>query len=338
MDTAAMLVTRQALTLVLDELDGVAAGCARLAARHRDTPMAARTLLQQAVPTTFGLKAAGWLLGVLGARTALAEIVERGLAAQLGGAAGTLAALGERGLEVLALFAREVDLPEPDAPWHTERLRIARIGAALEQAAGALEKIALDVVLLSQGEVGEVREPGGGSSTMPHKRNPVGSTIAGACARQVRAGASVLSGSLAQEHERAAGAWHAEWAALSGALALTGGAAAAMHGVIDGLEVDEGRMLANLLADGGSIAAERVAFALGPTLGRAEAHGIVGEAAARARASGRTFRDELAADARIGLDDAAVDRLLEPTGYLGSSGALVDRALARWQTAAGASP
>ena len=244
LDTAAALIARDTTTLIAAELDGVARACAELADRHRSTVMAARTLLQQAVPTTFGLKAAGWLVGTLHARE---RIVAVRLPAQLGGAGGTLAALGDRGVDVLRAYCEELDLPEPVLPWHTRRLRVAEVGAGLAIAAGFLSKIALDVVLLAQTEVGEVREgDGGGSSTMPHKQNPVGSTLTRACALRVEAAADVLLAAVPQEHERAAGAWHAEWAALSDALMLTGGAAAAMHETLGGLEVDVERMRANI--------------------------------------------------------------------------------------------
>jgi 3-carboxy-cis,cis-muconate cycloisomerase len=243
LDTAAMLVARDARRLVLAELDGVKRACARLADEHRGTVMAGRTLLQQATPTTFGLKAAGWLAGVAQARRRLAGVQ---LEAQLGGAAGTLAALGRNGIEVLHGFAEELDLPAPAVPWHSIRFTIADLGASLDLAAGACAKIALDVELLAQTEVGEVREPAaGGSSTMPHKRNPVGSTLARACAVGAHAAAGVLASGV-HEHERAAGAWHAEWKALSDALALTGGAAAWMRETLEGLEVDAERMRANI--------------------------------------------------------------------------------------------
>jgi len=243
MDTAAALVVREAGGLAIAELDGLAAECARLADEHRATPMAARTLLQQAVPTTFGLKAAGWLVAVVQARDLVAEAR---VPAQLGGAGGTLAALGGRGLEILRLYAEELGLPEPAVPWHANRAPIARLGAHLAIAAESAAKIGLDIALLAQTEVGEVREPHeGGSSTMPHKRNPVGSTLARACAAGAHAAAAVLMGGE-HEHERAAGAWHAEWKALSDALALTGGAAWWMRDTLAGLEVDEDRMRANL--------------------------------------------------------------------------------------------
>ncbi len=248
MDTAAMLVARRALGLVLGELDRVADACAGLAREHRDTPMAGRTMLQQAVPTTFGLKAAGWLVAVLDARSRLAGLRDDGLAAQLGGAAGTLAAMGEHGLEIARLFAEELGLVEPALPWHTNRVRVAELGAALDIASGVVGKVGLDVLLLAQTEVGEVREGGEGgvSTAMPQKRNAVGAMRARAAAELAHAHASVLTGALVQEHERAAGAWQAEWDALSGVLLYAGGAAAALAGSLEGLEVDRARMRANL--------------------------------------------------------------------------------------------
>jgi 3-carboxy-cis,cis-muconate cycloisomerase len=244
LDTAAALVARGAGELIDAELDGVARACARLADQHRATVMAGRTLLQQAVPITFGLKAAGWLVGIVHARGRLAAAK---LPAQLGGAAGTLAAFGDDGERVLRAYAQELDLHEPVIPWHTRRLPVAELGAALSVAAGFVGKIAFDLALLAQTEVGEVREaPDGGSSTMPHKRNPVGSTLARACAVRAQAAAGVLLAALGQEHERAAGAWHAEWGALSDALALTGGAAACLREALEGLEVDAERMRANI--------------------------------------------------------------------------------------------
>jgi len=254
MDSAAMLVARNALGLIDDELEGVARACARLAEEHRDTVMAARTLLQQAVPTTFGLKAAGWLVAVLDARSRIGRLT---LPAQLGGAAGTLAAFGGKGVDVVRLFAEELDLAEPALPWHAHRGRVAELAGALGAVASASAKIGLDVVLLAQTEVGEVSEvEGGASSTMPHKRNPARAVLARACARGVHAQVPVLTDGE-HELERAAGAWHAEWNALSEALALAGGAAAAIRICLDGLEVDVARMRANM-SDG--LLAERDAF------------------------------------------------------------------------------
>ena len=337
MDTASMLVTRRALDLILGELDRVTGSLAGLAESHRSTPMAARTLLQQAVPTTFGYKAAAWLVSVLEARHLIEQVRRSRLAVELGGAAGTLAAIGSHGPEVLKQLSTELELAEPVLPWHTNRTRIAEIGAALATTAGALGKIGLDLVLLAQTEVGEVREgPGGGSSTLPHKRNPIESTLARACARLVGGYASVLTSSLAQEHERAAGAWHAEWEALSGALAYTGGAAHAIAEALRSLEVDTDRMRANLNATGGLVVAERVSFLLAERHGRATGHEIVRDAVRRADASGRSFEDELRSDDRVDLAPDDLANALDPTTYLGSAEEFVDRALERYRSEDGA--
>ena len=249
LDTAAMLVARNARALVDQELAGAAAECARLAGTYRSTPTAARTLLQQAVPTTFGYRAALWLSGLLDAHDRLASVR---LPAQLGGAAGTLAGFGDDGLEVAARFAARVGLDEPLAPWHTNRAPVADLGAALAATASACGKIGLDVVLLAQSEVAELAEgSGGGSSTMPHKRNPARAVLARSCARLAQANATVLVSGV-HEEERAAGAWQAEWPALSAAFSYAGGAAAAVRECLAGLEVDVERMRANMGDDLGS--------------------------------------------------------------------------------------
>jgi 3-carboxy-cis,cis-muconate cycloisomerase len=319
-DSAAMLVAKRALELVDRELAAVEALCAGLARRHRETPMAARTLLQQAVPTTFGFKAAGWLVGVHTARVRLAGLATA-LPAELGGAAGTLAALGDDALEVLRLFADELGLAEPLLPWHTNRLVVAELGSALAGAAGACAKIGVDVALLAQTEVGEVAEADpGASSAMPQKRNPVGAVLAGACARRVRGYASVLAESVVVEHERAIGAWHAEWGALSGALAYTGGAAAAMRRSLDGLTVDTDQMRANLDLTGGRLLSERLAYLLAGDMGLTAAKKTL----TAASAPGASLREQLAG--LLPADD--LDRALDPVGYLGAATAFVDRALA----------
>src|SRR5919198_63301 len=281
MDTAAVLVARQARELVIADLGGVGAACARLAEEHRDGVMAARTLLQQATPTTFGLKAAGWLVAVVQARAALRRVE---LPAQLGGASGTLAALGDHGLDVLQAYARELELPEPVVPWHTARLPFAELGGGLTLVVGVADKVALDLALLGQTEIGEVREPpDGGSSTMPHKRNPVGSTLVRACALHARAAASVLAAALPQGQERAAGAWQAEWGALSEALAFTGGAVSWLRQTLEGLEVDTERMRANIRPE---TLSEAERFGLAPQTPEdylGAAHALIDRALARYR-------------------------------------------------------
>jgi 3-carboxy-cis,cis-muconate cycloisomerase len=296
---------------LLDDLLGARAAAAALARDHRDTPLAGRTLLQQAVPVTFGLKAAGWMAGLEDARRWLNEIRVERLAAQLGGAAGTLAALGEAGPAVAEAYAEALGLPEPMIPWHTLRGRIGELASALAVASGAVAKVARDVILLSQTEVAEVREAkGGGSSAMPHKRNPVAAICAAACAQQAPGLAATLLGAMAHEHERAAGSWHAEWQPLGGLLRSTGSAVAWIRESLEGLEPDPGRMRANLDATGGRLLAERVKGEVGA------------EALERALEAG-DFRAALAG--LVGEDRAA--ELLDPAGYLGSAGTLVDRAL-----------
>ena len=258
----------------------------------------------------------------------LARIRAERLAVQLGGAAGTLGPLGQDGARVLALVAGRLGLAEPVVPWHTDRTRIAQIGAALTLVAGVMGKIGLDVALLAQTEVGEVAEgDGGGSSAMPQKQNPVGATVTRACVQLVRGHALVLGEALGQEHERATGAWHAEWAALAGALAFTGGAVSSARRTLSGLVVDAERMRANLNLTGGAITAERVAVALAGSLGRDRADEVIGEAAKRSTASGRALRTELLDDPEIALPDEELERLLDPGTYLGSAEAFVDRAL-----------
>ena len=332
-DTAAMLVAKRALSLILAEVDGIAGACARLAEAHRDTLMAGRTLLQQALPTTFGLKTAGWLVSVLEVRGRLREVEGSRLAAQLGGAAGTLASLGEGGTRVLGEFARGLDLAEPAVPWHADRFRVAEVGVALSLLAGVLGKIALDVVLMAQTEVGEVAEPSGegrgGSSTLPHTRNPILSVTAMASARRVGDLSRTLGAAMVGEHERAAGAWHSEWEALSDGLALAGGAAAAVRQATEGLEVYPHKMRENLDRTGGLLLAENVTTLAARRLGRLEAHDLVEAACRRALEGGRHLREELLEDDQIReiLSEGEIDAALDPAGYLGSAGAFVDRAL-----------
>jgi 3-carboxy-cis,cis-muconate cycloisomerase len=321
-DSAAMLVARRALAPLMADLEAAADAAATLAVAHRDTVMAGRTLLQHAVPVTFGLKAAGWLVALDESAERLRAVRDARLAAQLGGAAGTLAALGDAGPEVLARFAGELGLAEPVTPWHTDRTRVAELAGALGAACGVAAKVAGDLVLLAQTEVGEVREGGagarGGSSTMPHKRNPVAAVSARAAARQAPGLVATLLAAMEHEHERAAGAWHAEWPALRELLRATGSAAAWLRDALEHLEVDVERMRENLARTGGAVVAERVARALAAELGRDAADELVREALTEGRLE-RAAREHLAAE--------EVAQLLDPAGYLGAAAVFVERAL-----------
>jgi 3-carboxy-cis,cis-muconate cycloisomerase len=334
LDTASMLIARRALEIVEDDLAQLAGHCARLAGEHRDTLIVGRTLLQHALPITFGLKAAQWLNGVTRARAGLWRLHDDCLAAELGGAAGTLAPLGGAGDAVLHEFARLLQLAEPALPWHTERTRVAEIAAALGRTAGALDKIALDIALLSQTEVGEVAEGGegrrGGSSTMPQKRNPVGSVLVRACARQAQGNVEILVRAMGQEHERAAGAWHAEWQALAGALAFTGGAAAWLAEVMEGLEVHPERMRENLDATRGLVMAERVSLLLAERMGRDEAHELIRLLSRRIERDSGTLHEALLADGDVlrHLTVEQIEDVMNPATYLGSTQSFIHRALA----------
>ncbi len=325
MDTAMVLVARRALDLLLADLRSCADAAAVLAAEHRDTVLAGRTLLQQALPTTFGLKAAGWLVALDGATARLAAVRDR-LPAQLGGAVGTLSAAGPDALALLDAYAGRLDLAVPVVPWHTLRLPVADLAGALGTATGVVGKVALDVTLLAQTEVGEVAEgtPGrGGSSTMPHKRNPVAAVSARAAARRAPGLVATLLSAMDQEHERAAGAWHAEWQPLSDLASTAGSAAAWLADCLSALEVDTERMRANLDRSGAALAAEAVAAALTGTLGRSAAHDLV----AAATRDPRDLRTVLLEQQDV-LSDHDLDALLDTTRHLGQAGALVDRALA----------
>jgi 3-carboxy-cis,cis-muconate cycloisomerase len=334
LDTAASLVAFRALGPILDDLEGASRAAADLADRHRATVMAGRTLGQQALPTTFGLKAAGWLVALDEAAAELERVRRTRLAAQLGGAAGTLASLGPAGVEVARHYAQVLALCEPTLPWHTNRTRVAELAGALGTAGGIMGKLALDVTLLAQTEIGEVAEPSGegrgGSSTLPHKRNPVGAVLVRAATARAPGLVATLLAAMAQEQERATGAWHAEWEPQAELLRLVGGAAARTRELLEGLEVHPDRMRANLEATGGLLLTERVAGVLADPLGRVVANDLVRRMAGEAAASGRSFREVVLADStvRAHLDEAEIDRLLDPAGYLGSASQLIDRALA----------
>ena len=331
MDTATMLVASRTLDLVLTDLARTEHALSQLASAHRDTAMPGRTLTQHAVPTTFGLKAAGWRSLVLDARDRV-RTVRDGLPVQLGGAAGTLAAFTAYGAEdALALpgaYARELGLTAPLLPWHTLRTPIADLAGCLAFAAGALGKIAADVLVLCRTEVGEVSEgSGGGSSAMPHKANPVRSTLIAAAARRAPQLAAVLHGSLVAEDERPAGAWHAEWEPLRELLRLVGGAARDAAELTERLRVHPDVMREHLGLTHGLIVSERLSAELAPLLGRARAKELLTEIARRTYSEGRSLAELLAGEPD--LKDVDLDELTDPARYTGSAGALTDRALER---------
>ncbi len=333
LDTATMLVARQSVDALLVDLRLAGDAASRLAVEHRDTVMAARTLLQQALPTTFGLKAAGWLTGLDEAEDGLRRVRDGRFAVQLGGAGGTLAAFGPDGPAVVAAFAAQLDLAEPALPWHTQRGRIAELASALGVTAGAAAKPALDIVLLAQSEVGEVREGDparGGSSSLPNKRNPIAAVSARAAAAQAPGLVATLLAAMAQEHERAAGAWHAEWLPLRSLLVTVGSAVAWLADALTGLEVDPVAMNSNVALGGGALMGERVAAELSSVLGRDAAGALVAAVSRSAADDAVPFelalRNRLAESPELAGFDVA--RMLDPSGYLGSAGLLVDRAVA----------
>ncbi|MFI8264087.1 MULTISPECIES: lyase family protein [unclassified Streptomyces] len=352
LDTGAMLVTARALRLVRAELDRTAAALARLADAHRGTPAVARTLGQHAVPTTFGLKAAGWLVAVVDVRRRVGALLDGGLPVQLGGAAGTLAGYleyarpsparaadwdgGAYAGELIALFAAETGLAEPVLPWHTLRTPIGDTGAVLGHAAAALGKFATDVQTLARTELAEVAEPAGAgrgvSSAMPQKRNPVLAAMIRSAALQVPSLVLTLTHcAAAAEDERPAGAWHGEWQPLREALRLVGGAACTAAELAEGLEVHPARMAANLRLTGGAVVTERLAAALAPVLGKADAKALVGRVAVASAESAEPLVDRLLAQAPEPAEEftaARLERLLDPAGYTGAAEALIERALA----------
>ncbi|HXH02115.1 MAG TPA: 3-carboxy-cis,cis-muconate cycloisomerase [Candidatus Competibacteraceae bacterium] len=334
MDTGLVLQLRAALEVFETELAGLSAAAARLAAAHRRTPLAGRTWLQHAPPVTFGLKAAGWFDALERHRARLRELRPRLLVIQLGGAAGTLAALGESGLEVAAALADELELGLPELPWHGSRDRLAEVATTLGLLVGSLGKIARDLSLLMQTEVGEAFEPAaagrGGSSTMPHKRNPVGCAVALAAATRVPGLVATMLAAMVQEHERGLGGWHAEWDTLPEICTLTAGAAAHLRHVLEGLEVDMARMARNLELTQGLLLAEAVMIALGSHIGRLPAHHLVEQACRRAAEQSRHLRAVLAEQPEVQahLSSEELDRLFDPAHYLGLSETLVERALA----------
>jgi 3-carboxy-cis,cis-muconate cycloisomerase len=346
-DTAVMLLARRGIDAIEADLRAAAERAAELARQHAGTVMPGRTLLQQAVPVTFGLVAAGWLTAINEARGELERVRATRLAVQFGGAAGTLASLGSAGPAVATLLAAELGLPEPVLPWHTDRQRIIQLAAALAGVCAAAGLVARNVTLLAQTEVAEVAEGGGapgqgGSSAMPHKRNPVVSVLILGCTRRVPGLLATLTAAAEQEHQRAAGAWHAEWETVSELLRLTGAASSWLVSLLTGLRVDPARMRANLDATGGLPLAEHVTAMLAPALGRLAAHDLVAAGADRAASQGLSLPEALLADPATattlrdaGIGPAELAEATDPANYLGAAAEFVRRALAAHRHLAG---
>jgi 3-carboxy-cis,cis-muconate cycloisomerase len=333
-DTAVMLGLRAAIDALLADTDRAVVGFAGLARRHRDTAMVARTWLQHALPMPFGLKLAEYAAALHRSRLRLQRLRAEGLALQFGGAAGTLAALGDKGILVAEKLALELELPLPEAPWHTHRDRIAEAASVFAILAGSCGKIARDVSLMMQTDVGEAFEPSGegrgGSSTMPHKRNPVAAATALAAATMAPNLAATIFAAQVQDHERSAGPWHAEWPTLPMLQLVTSGALAAIVDIAEGLEVDVARMRVNLDATHGLIMAEAVTFALAEKIGKSAAHHLIEAASKKAVAGKKDLRDVLTQDSKVTAQLSAdqIAKLFEPMAYQGVAQALIDRLLA----------
>jgi 3-carboxy-cis,cis-muconate cycloisomerase len=334
-DTGLVLQLRAALDVIEGELDRLGDALAALASEHRATPITGRTWMQHAVPTTFGLKAAGWLDAMLRHRERFDELRRRAFVLQLGGAVGTLAALGPKGGEVAAALAADLRLPLPDIAWHSHRDRLAEVATTFGLLAGSLGKIARDVALHSQTEVAELSEPvaegRGGSSTMPHKQNPVSAAVVLAAAARAPGLVATMLGAMIQEDERGLGGWHAEWETLPELVSLTAGALHHLTETMAGLRVDPARMAANLEATGGLVFAEAVQMAVAEKTGRAAAQRLLEAACRRAQAERRHLREVLADDPTVGrhVSPEELERLLDPGRYIAPADALVERVLAR---------
>ncbi len=333
MDTAVVLQIRDALALVEADVAAVQAILAGLAQRHRDTPMAGRTHLQHALPITFGYKAAVWLSMFDRHAERLQQVRPRVLVGQFAGAAGTLASLGSRGLDVQQALMEELRLGTPVATWHVARDGFGETVNLLALITASLGKVAYDLILLSSTEFDEVHEPfvpgRGASSTMPQKRNAISSELMLACAKAVQRHAGLMMDAMVQDGERATGPWHAEWLAIPDSFMLTAAALHQARFALGGLVVDAGRMASNLGMSRGLIVAEAVMMGLAPHLGRQDAHDLVYAACRVAHDTGTSLADALSQQPAITahLDPAAIARLTDPTNYLGAAPAMVDRML-----------
>jgi len=336
-DTAAVMQIRDALLLVEQDLRAISASLADLARRYRDTPMAGRSNLQQAVPITFGYKIATLLAAMQRHRARLKELRPRVLVGEFAGAAGTLSSLGGDGLKVQAALMAELGLGQPEIAWHTVRDRIAEVGCFLGLVTGTLGKLAMDVKLLMQTEVAEVFEPfhqaRGSSSTMPQKRNPISCLYIHSTAALVRQQAASLMEAAVADHERSTGPWEIEWIALPEVFLLASGCLAQSRDLVAGLQVDEARMRANLDLTHGMVVSEAVMMGLGPKLGRQRAHDIVYDVCRKVAATGRPLLDLLLEDREIAgaATRAELAALTDPANYLGLAGEMVDRVLTEEQ-------
>jgi 3-carboxy-cis,cis-muconate cycloisomerase len=333
-DTALVLELRAAIDVLNGDLDRAIAAFATLAKEHRQTPAVARTWLQHALPMPFGLKLAGYAAALARSRGRLKRLRQEALLLQFGGAAGTLAALGERGLKVADHLAALLDLPAPDAPWHSHRDRLADVAGAMAILCGTCGKIARDVALLMQTEVAEVSERAesgrGGSSTMPHKRNPTAAATALAAATMAPQLAGTIFAAGVQEHERALGGWQAEWPTFPALALVTSGALRAVVDIAEGIEIDPARMRANLDLTHGLVLAEAVSIALAGKIGKSEAHKLVEEVSKKAIKENRGLRDMLSNDKRVTAHLAAgeIAELFEPMAYQGVAQTFIDRLVA----------
>jgi 3-carboxy-cis,cis-muconate cycloisomerase len=330
-DTALILLLKQSQTILAADLDRLDASLRRLSDGNEVSVMLGRTLLQSAPPVTFGLKAAGWLAEIRRCRARMDAAFSESLVLQFGGASGTLAALGDKGLDVGRAMAAGLGLGFPDAPWHAHRDRLAALVVACGVLTGSLGKLARDISLLMQGEVAEVSEPGdegrGGSSTMPQKHNPIASAVTLAAANRVPGLVAAFLSGMVQEHERGVGGWHAEWPTIAAVIQSTGLAIASMAEAAEGLRVNKARMRENIDSTRGVVFAEKATMLLAATLGRDAANKIVKEAVQRTKTEERTLAEILSKMPEVvkALDKKALRDLDIPEKYLGAAGELRKR-------------
>ena len=333
-DTATVMQIRAALDLVEQDMAAISKSFADLAGRYRDTPMAGRSNLQQAVPITFGFKMASLLAAMQRHRERLAQMRPRVLVGEFAGAAGTLSSLGKDGLKVQAELCKELGLGQPEIAWHTVRDRIAEVGCFLGILTGTLGKLSMDVKLMMQTEVAEVFEPfhegRGSSSTMPQKRNPISCLYIHSTAALVRQNAAALMEAAVADHERSTGPWEIEWIALPEVFLLASGCLAQSRDMVAGLQVDEKRMRANLDLTGGLVVTEAVMMGLAPHLGRQRAHDVIYDISRKVVETGKPLLDLLAGDPEISphVTRKELEAMVDPGGYVGLAGEMVDRVLA----------